>query len=271
MRLASAFAWIARVIGIVWVLFLLAFLIGEGVPPLSKMPVREVLFLAGIGCLFLGLILAWFREGWGGLLSVAGWVLISILAGRPAWTFFFAAPGLMGVIHLLCWWKLRGASPQLGGLRPLAQIAGAFVAVFLLLSANEIFGEPPLMASAEMGPADFAGSWSAHLTSVTRKPLPNELVVSLDIRRDGAIKGTVGDAVFTGHLESNRSWFGRMMHWRTDYLIRGELSNVVTSYGGIAGDKLIAPLTRRGDTLSGALFLSHPGTEMPLGIDLSRR
>jgi hypothetical protein len=54
------------------VLFILAFLIGEGPPALTRMTRRELLFSAGMACLFLGLVVAWFREGWGGLLSVVG-------------------------------------------------------------------------------------------------------------------------------------------------------------------------------------------------------
>lgn len=271
-RAAVAGRWIARFAGTLMVLFLLAFVIGEGFP-FRGMAAREQLYAVGVGCLFLGLIVAWFQEGWGGLMSLAGWMLLALLARRPAWDLVFAIPAVVGAVHLLCWWRLRAPAPATlpasfarGPLLVAATLAG----VFVLLCANEIFSEPPLMSSMSPIPPALAGTWRADLTTVTRQPLPQPLPVVFEIAPNGAVSGTIGGAAITeARLVHNRSWFGRLMHWRTDYLIEGRLPRTVASYGGIEGDRFTAPLESTGDALHGALFLSHPAPPRPLGCDLT--
>ena len=46
------------------------------------------------------------------------------------------------------------------------------LAIFLALCANEIFGQPPLMASTGQPPAEVVGTWYANLTTVSGRPLP---------------------------------------------------------------------------------------------------
>jgi hypothetical protein len=272
-KAAAAGRWTARIMGTLMVLFVAAFVIGEGIP-LRGMTAREQLYGLGVGCLYLGLIVAWFREGWGGLLSVCGWGMLAVLARRSPWDLPFSIPTGLGLVHLLCWWRLRGpAPPAAAGVvssRVWAVLAAPF-AIFLLLCGNEVFGEPPLMAAARM-PANIAGTWSADLTMVSRQTLPVAIPVVFVIAPDGSVSGTIGSApVRDGRLVGNRSWFGRMMHWRTDYLIRGSLSGTVESYGGIAGDRFSAPMFWRGGELEGSLFLFHPGTAMPLGMELRKQ
>ena len=110
---ALAGRWTARILGSLMVLFVLTFVFGEGPPPLLRMTVREQLYALGMGTLFLGLVVAWFREGWGGVLSVVGWAFLAVLAGRPAWDLPFSIPAATGLLHLLCWWRLRGPIPPL--------------------------------------------------------------------------------------------------------------------------------------------------------------
>jgi len=146
------------------------------------------------------------------------------------------------------------------------------LAAFILLCANEIFGQPPLMTRADAPPAGIVGTWHANLTTVSRQPLPDEIPIVFTIGPDGSVSGAVGNAALTsGQFMANRSWFGRVMNWRTDYVIRGTLSRVVESYGGTAGDRFSAPLNPRGAELDGSLFLSHPGAPKPLGLSLKRR
>jgi hypothetical protein len=154
----------------------------------------------------------------------------------------------------------------------LIPVLWAILAAFILLCANEIFGQPPLMTLTGPPPAELVGTWQASLTTVSRQPLPGAIPVAFTIGPDGSVSGSIGNATLTnGRFVRNRSWFGRLMNWRTEYQIRGTLAQVVEPYEGIAGDRFSAPLQLRGAELHGALFLSHPGAPKPLGLDLKRR
>jgi hypothetical protein len=271
--------WIARISGTLMVLFLLAFLIGEGPPSVARMTTREQLYTLGFGTLFAGLVIAWFWEGWGGLLSLSGWAFLAVLAGKPPWDLPFSIPAAAGLLHVLCWWRLRTPATSL---EPVSAAMGRFkilyvllwvsLGTFILLSANELFGHPPLMTPSGRQAAEMVGTWYATLTTVSQQPLPHEILAVLTIGPDGSVTGVIGSAeVISGRLERNRSWFGRLMNWRTDYLIRGTLSRVVESYGGTRGDHFSAPMNFDGKDLAGSLFLSHPGAPKPLGLRLRRR
>jgi hypothetical protein len=244
------------------------------------MTAREQLYALGMGSLFLGLVVAWFWEGWGGLLSVLGWGLLAVLAKRPAWDLPFSIPAAAGLLHLLSWWRLRGSvlPPEAANwasiphVRTLFLFLLAILGAFVLLCANEIFGQPPLMTPAGPLPTEIVGTWYANLTTVSGQPLPDGILVVFTIGPDGSASGTVGDATLTnGRLRPNRSWFGRLMNWRAPYEIRGALSQEVRSYGETAGDRFAAGLSLRGSELHGALFLSHPGAPKPLGLNLKKR
>ena len=278
----AAFAgrWTARILGSLMVLFVLTFVFGEGPPPLLRMTAREQLYALGMGSLFLGLAVAWFWEGWGGLLSLLGWALLAVLAKKPAWDLPFSIPAAMGLLHLLSWWRLRGPAPPPEALdwatgpraRTFVLLLSISLGAFLLLCANEIFGQPPLMTPAGPPPAGLGGTWYANLTTVSGRPLPDEILVVFTIGPDGSVSGTLSGAALTnGQFLPNRSWFGRLMHWRTPYQIRGTLSQEVHSYGGTAGDRFAAALNLRGSELDGVLFLSHPGAPKPLGLHLKKR
>ena len=270
----------ARILGTLMVLFLLAFVFGEGLPRFSEMTGRERLYSLGLGGLFLGLILAWRWEGWGGLLSVLGWGFLAVPGRRPPSDLVLTLPAAVGLLHLLCWWRLRGSAPPAGPVdaaksartRTLFAVLWTTLAAFLVLCANEMFGQPPLMTPVGPPAAEMVGTWQASLTTVSRQPLPDEIPVAFTIGPDGSVSGSIGRATLTnGRFVRNRSWFGRLLNWRTEYQIRGTLSRVVESYGGTAGDRFSAPLQPRGAELHGALFLSHPGAPKPLGLDLKRR
>jgi hypothetical protein len=276
---ALAGRWTARILGTLMVLLVLAFVFGEGPPPLLRMTAREQFYALGVGSLFLGLVVAWFREGWGGLLSVLGWGLLAVLAKRPALDLPFSIPGAVGLLHLVCWWRLRGPVPPPvtlnsatgAGVKAFVLLISVSMGAFLLLCANEIFGQPPLMTRLGHPPVEMLGTWRADLTTVSGQPLPKEIRAEFTIAADGSVTGTVDDVVLTtGQFMRNRSWFGRLMNWRTDYLLEGTLSRVVESYGGTAGDRISAPLNPRGRELHGALFLSHPGAPKPLGLNLKK-
>ena len=274
---AAAGRWVARIAGSLIVLFALAFLIGEGFPDLAKMGARELLILLALGCLALGLVVAWLWEAWGGLITVFAWVFVSVLAKGMAGGWALLLPAI-GLLHLLCWWRLRGTAPA----RPanaaalsrfkLHYVFWGLLGVFLLLCANEIFGNPPLMARPVRPLEEMAGTWSAVLTTVSGQPLIAEIPVVLTIEPDGSVAGTIGDAKLTGgRLLPNRSWFGRLMKWRTEFVIQGILSHAVQSCGDTKGDRFSAPVNPAAQELAGSLFLWHPGPPAPLGLRLIKR
>jgi hypothetical protein len=140
-------------------------------------------------------------------------------------------------MHLICFWALRaGASWEV--LRVVMAIGGAATGIFALLAANEILGNPPLMTPG-FHASNLQGEWRG-------KGRAGDL--RMTIHPDGSIAGTLdGVSVSAGRMQRNRTWFGRLMHWRTDYLVDGSL----------AGERFTAPMMHSGADLSGSLFLKN--------------
>jgi len=110
--------------------------------------------------------------------------------------------------------------------------------VFLLLCANEIFGQPPLMTPTLHPGSGLAGDW--HGTGA--------MSVEFVIHPDGSVTGAVGEAsIESAHIAYGRGWFGRLLHIGADYLITGRLS----------GERFTAPFQVAGDSLEGAVFLRN--------------
>jgi len=105
-RAAQIGRWVALVLGSLLFLGFLAFFFGEGPPHFARLTAQERWLFVGFGGLFGGLALAWFREGWGGLLSLAGWALFFFLDRRGSLTVPFLLPATVGLLHLVCWWRL---------------------------------------------------------------------------------------------------------------------------------------------------------------------
>lgn len=198
-HIASHLRWLARIAGSLLLIFLLAFLIGEGPPAPWRLSSREMLYFAGLAALYGGLTLAWFHPVWGGATSLAGWLWLSVLVGRPAWDAPLSLPALTGLIHL--------ASASAPPFRPrwVTVLLYGPLPVFVLLAANEIFGNPPLLARPPHPAADLAGIWSG--------PGP----ATMNVDRYGRLTGQLWQTQIDAQLRPNRSWFGRLLGWRTDY------------------------------------------------------
>ena len=81
----------------------------------------------------------------------------------------------------------------------------------VLLVLNEVFGTPPLFTPGLPEPVPLAGVWSG--TGVT-----------LSIAPDGNVFGAFGtDQVYRATVRRNRTWLGRALKLRTDYVISGRL------------------------------------------------
>jgi hypothetical protein len=224
---AHVACWAARIVGLLFVLLFAAFLIGEGLPPWSP-------YALGWLAINVGLLVAWKWEGLGGVITLAGYILF-LLVDRHflayLWRPLTAVPALVAAVHMLCWFQLglKNRRPH-----PLPQAAWIMFGIFLLLSANEVFGNPPLMTPSRPSVA-VLGTW--HSADVV-----------LSVAADGRLTGTVaGKRLNAARLSGNRSWFGKVMHWRTDYSIEGRLDGQpVRGWLTIAGPALKADLVSNG-------------------------
>jgi hypothetical protein len=141
----------------------------------------------------------------------------------------------------------------------------AALVVFLLLCANEMFGQPPLMTPTLHPDSGLLGAWYGRGTYV---PADNSIAVEFIIHPDGTVTGTVGDATVTaGRITYGRSWFGRLLHINSPYRMTGRLSSVVRVSQEVWGDRFSLPLGIRGEVLDGSLFVR----DRPVRLLLTRR
>jgi hypothetical protein len=248
-RAAQFGRWVALILGSLMVLFFLALFFGEGPPRFSALTSQERLQFIAMGSLFLGLALSWKWEGLGGLLAVVGFLALVAISRTHLTLWALYLPAAIGVAHLACWWRLRAGAPaDLGPWHVSRNILiplGAALALFLFLCANEIFGQPPLMTPALRPSGALLGAWTA--TGPT--------TAVLTIHEDASITGTIGATPLTAaRIAYGRSWFGKLMHWNAEYVIRGRWS----------GRDFAAPLmaTQRG--LDGSLVLDNRPTGLHL-------
>jgi hypothetical protein len=221
-RTAIVGRWMARIVGTLMALFFLAFVVGEGPPPIFKLGWHQNLLLLGMAGLFFGLLLAWKWARLGGLVALAGFGLLIAIDRRFNTTWLFLLPAATGALSLLCGWRMASGPPASGVAwevpRRALWIAGAVIGVFILLCANEMLGEPPLMTPALRPSTEMVGQWQGDFYESGSR-----FAVAFLISSDGTVSGHIGDTTVTGgRIRNNRSWFGNLMHWREPYEIRGQ-------------------------------------------------
>ena len=202
--MSTHIATLARLTGTLLLLFFLAFVLAEGPPNPLRLTASEALYALGMLALYGGLALAWRHPKWGGAVTLGGWLFLAILSGRVPFDWPLALPATVGVLFLL-----SANAPK----RPTPTWAKVLLygplPVFVLLCANEMFGNPPLMA---VSIGEHTGPCS----------VPN---AAITVASDATVTGTVtGIPIQRARMEPNRSWFGRLLGWRTDYRIRGVLT-----------------------------------------------
>lgn len=241
-RAAVIGRWTARISGTLMFLLFLAFLFGEGPPHLSRLTTTEHLQALGVGAVFVGLPIAWKWEGLGGLVTVAGFGFLAAISSTYLHLWAFCLPALAGAVHLASWGRLRMVAPAgpVAWHMPRSVVVSLLAALagFLLLCANEIFGQPPLMTSSLRPDSSLGGSWHG----------VGSISVEIFIHSDGSVTGTIGETAITdGRIMHGRSWFGRLMHINSPYTVVGE----------IAGNRFTVPLQFSGGALDGAVFLRN--------------
>jgi hypothetical protein len=112
--LTQVVRWTARVWSIASIGLVLLFLVGEGFNPARLKPTEWLGFLFFPAGISAGMIVAWWREGFGGSITAGSLLVFYLIHLSTAGTFpkgwawlAFAAPGFL---FLLCWHSSRKAS-----------------------------------------------------------------------------------------------------------------------------------------------------------------
>jgi uncharacterized membrane protein len=77
--LVNIIRWLARIIGILLLVFCLTFFIGE-YDPQDPLDTYYILVFAVLGIGLAALILAWWKEGLGGIISFVSFIVFNLLA-----------------------------------------------------------------------------------------------------------------------------------------------------------------------------------------------
>jgi hypothetical protein len=104
MLIAKILRWAARILGTLFVLLILVFLVGEGPPKPSMLGARDRLMFLALGIMMAGLVLAWRWAGIGGLLALTGYLLFVAIGKPRTMVSPFLAAGIAGFLHMLAWW-----------------------------------------------------------------------------------------------------------------------------------------------------------------------
>ena len=101
--------WVARGLALCGFLFILLFILGQGLPAFFGQPPGVRMELAGMVAMLVGLLLGWKRQGWGALLIAAGWSVFFIIErGRPPWPFTTFL--VVAALYAYDWWRGRRSS-----------------------------------------------------------------------------------------------------------------------------------------------------------------
>jgi hypothetical protein len=141
----------------------------------------------------------------------------------------------------------------------------------LLLSSLARLALAPVAAHAQRADSAVVGRWSgrADLTStVTRR---RGLDVQLDVRDDGTVVGTIGDATLAHARIYRDSRFAQSIRLARKFALEGTLVGAVVRDEGVVRDRVHLSLDRVGSTLTGELHTSGQYTGPASGRILTAR
>ncbi|MBZ5590279.1 MAG: hypothetical protein LAO05_17130 [Acidobacteriia bacterium] len=262
-RMVLVIRWTARALGALVLLVFLAILVGQGPPKLSALTTREAIGLLAGGIGLAGLIAAWWWEGIGGALALAGFLLRSIVTRKVFSPWVLWVFPVTGALFLLLWWiRRKGADTgpkALARRHPLTgrlagRLALSVAALVVALLAAEAALPRPLMTSRAATIPAVAGRWEGRAKVVNEWGPPGEVGFVLVVNGDGTADGTVGAAAFrNAQLVPNRSWLGSVFHIRSDYRLQGRLSGEITPRYAIQCTAFTLPISFGAGTLDGRL------------------
>ena len=261
----------ARTLGGIVAALFLVHIIGEGFPAPSLLTIRDSFAVVGVTLSIIGLLLAWKWEGPGGALAILGYVVAAISHTTILASRVFGLLALTGILFLVCWWltwKQSGAE-QLSLPNPLSglnhkqrRVAGYAGGILLLLFTNEVFLTPPIMSTGVNILPTVAGHWEGRSSIVSGWCNQRRLKVAVTVHDDGAVDGSVGDAALEhGRFAANRTWIGKLLGWRSEYLITGELAGMIVAPESIARAEVKIPVTMTGTRLLGGVTALGGGTD----------
>ncbi len=154
--------------------------------------------------------------------------------------------------------------------RPVGIAVVSLVAVAFVALAAEVSMTPPPFAPRRSPAPAYAGEWRGTariwMPDQTQLPLP----LHLTIGSEGTVRGSMGQARIRARFEWNRSWLGRALGLRSDYVIIGEVSGFAKGPAAGQQEKLSIPLASEGTYLRGAVFIGKRGPSQ-ISLFLVRR
>jgi hypothetical protein len=105
-----AIRWIARIGGAILIIFVVGAVMSEDkVLKLSGLKTGELVMTLSLLFAVLGLLIGWFWEGLGGLLTIAGLITFSIVnyysGGDFAWEIWILS--IPAILFIFYWWRTR--------------------------------------------------------------------------------------------------------------------------------------------------------------------
>jgi hypothetical protein len=110
--LLNAIRWFARIVGSILVLFFVLMVLGYIIEPqgAGKITPTEIPLIVGMIAMLAGIIIAWFREGFGAFLNIGGFLLFlasDFITNKGFNSWFIVAYPVIGLLFLFCWWVNR--------------------------------------------------------------------------------------------------------------------------------------------------------------------
>jgi hypothetical protein len=103
---------LARIIGILLIIFCIIFFIGNRVDSQKPLDTYNILVFTVLGIGLAALILAWWKEGLGGIISFISFIVYNLLAAfspveGARYGFLLLFPLTPSILHLLAWWLTK--------------------------------------------------------------------------------------------------------------------------------------------------------------------
>jgi len=132
--LAPGARWTARVLGTLWALMYLVFVVAEGSPPILKQPPAVQVEFAAIALMLAGIGAGWWRDGLAAVLTLAGWVAFHLAEGSIDAMSLFHVPAVAGVLFGTAWGLRLKGRERLGMVGGLAVFPLAFALLLYVVS-----------------------------------------------------------------------------------------------------------------------------------------